>query len=146
MYDRYSCILYDSMKVPVKDAWKNPWIFRFECTVHISWSHLFFILYNVSPWRCRHRKVKTKCFSRAVWRYVNILCPILRLFKSKAMFKQHVNPMIWTWNLIDLTMASNSYAHRNLYQNSDFLICPYCSLQFEDKSVLKARFRCTRYC
>ena len=44
---------------------------------------------------------------------------ILSIVKYKAMLKQHVNLMIWTWIFLLLTMASNSYAHRFLCRNTD---------------------------
>ena len=88
MFDRYSCILHDSMKNPVEDAWEIIHKSRFDCTVHMSTPIISLFLtsfrekcYDVDVNKSQDKMLIPGQPCIVVWRHVNNLRPVLRILK-----------------------------------------------------------------
>ena len=133
MFDRYSCILYDFIKTPVKDAWKNHEKVTLTALYTSVDAILFFTISDVmrEKWNdVNVNKNQDKMLIPGqpciiVWRHVYNLRPIFRIFNLS---KNHVQTareshdsnmilVVWKRLLVDLTVASNSCVHRYLFKN-----------------------------
>ena len=89
MSDRYSCILYDSMKIPVEDAWKIMKKSLLQHCTHPKTPFCFSLFLTSFREKCNDVDVNKNqdkmlipgqpCI--VVWRHINNLRPVLKIYK-----------------------------------------------------------------
>ena len=92
MSDRYSCILYDSMKTTVEDAWKIIKKLLWQHCTHPKMPFCFLLFSTLFREKCNDidvNKNQDKMLipgqpSIVVWHHINNLHLILRIFKKKT--------------------------------------------------------------
>ena len=132
MFDRYSCILYDSMKNPVEDTWKimkkSLWL---HCT-HPLTPFCFSLFVTSFCAKCIDVDVNKNQDKMlipgqpwiVVWRYVPSWGFLSKNHAQTARESHDTNMVlvVLKWLLVDLTMALNSCVHRYLCKNTG-IIC-----------------------